>query len=216
MRRRSRSRRSSHPFPTPRRLHPRLWPWLIRRRPTPTCLQHRFIRRFVNRRLPQRRRLTHRRYRNEPRHEDGRAAQCAQSVGTTATQETLATLKQIYPEAKVHNGNRFFYADPRSYQPTIYNEDLRFMAVPLPTVCDMVSDLPEVGEGIGGLLGTEAAPLTSDASVVAAKEYPERPGLWFMNCCDDTIRTVPMLQHDVKRPNDINTEQKYHVVDDCR
>src|SRR5205823_6114083 len=55
-----------------------------------------------------------------------------------------------------------------------------------------------------------------DMLAESAKEHPEKQGLWFMDCCINTIRTVPMLQHDLKRPDDIDTEQEDHAADDCR
>jgi hypothetical protein len=42
------------------------------------------------------------------------------------------------------------------------------------------------------------------------------PMLYFLECCDDTIRTLPILQHDEKNAEDIDTESEDHAADELR
>lgn len=42
------------------------------------------------------------------------------------------------------------------------------------------------------------------------------PMLYFLECCEDTIRTIPFLEHDEKNPEDINTEMEDHAYDETR
>ncbi len=42
------------------------------------------------------------------------------------------------------------------------------------------------------------------------------PDLYFLECCEDTIRTIPFLEHDEKNPEDINTEMEDHAYDETR
>jgi hypothetical protein len=55
-----------------------------------------------------------------------------------------------------------------------------------------------------------------DLLAESAKERPERPGLWVMDNCTEFLRTVPSLQSDRLRPDDIDTTQEDHCGDDCR
>jgi hypothetical protein len=43
-----------------------------------------------------------------------------------------------------------------------------------------------------------------------------RPLLYFLDCCDDTIRTVPTLQVDETNPEDLDTEGEDHAADELR
>lgn len=43
-----------------------------------------------------------------------------------------------------------------------------------------------------------------------------RPMLYFFNTCRDSIRTIPMLQHDEKRIEDLNSDMEDHAADECR
>ena len=43
-----------------------------------------------------------------------------------------------------------------------------------------------------------------------------RPLLYFFDCCEDTIRTLPTLQHDDKDPEDVDTEAEDHAYDETR
>ena len=43
-----------------------------------------------------------------------------------------------------------------------------------------------------------------------------RPMLYFLECCEDTIRTLPTLQHDDKDPEDVDTEGEDHAYDETR
>lgn len=47
-------------------------------------------------------------------------------------------------------------------------------------------------------------------------ESPERPMIKFFATCTDTIRTLPMLQHDETRPEDVDTEAEDHAADEVR
>lgn len=42
------------------------------------------------------------------------------------------------------------------------------------------------------------------------------PMLYFLDCCEDTIRTLPVLQHDKDNPEDLDTEAEDHAYDDVR
>lgn len=44
----------------------------------------------------------------------------------------------------------------------------------------------------------------------------ERPALYVFDTCLDFIRTMPALQHDDGRPEDVNTEGEDHIADECR
>src|SRR5262249_2891157 len=43
-----------------------------------------------------------------------------------------------------------------------------------------------------------------------------RPGIYFFSTCADAIRTIPSLQHDAARPEDVDTESEDHAADDVR
>jgi hypothetical protein len=42
------------------------------------------------------------------------------------------------------------------------------------------------------------------------------PMLYFLECCEDSIRTIPTLQHDEKNPEDLDTEAEDHAADETR
>ena len=44
----------------------------------------------------------------------------------------------------------------------------------------------------------------------------ERSALYVFSTCYDFIRTVPALQHDSDRPEDIDTDAEDHVADEAR
>lgn len=43
-----------------------------------------------------------------------------------------------------------------------------------------------------------------------------RPLLYFLDCCEDSIRTIPTLQVDDKNPEDLDTEGEDHAADETR
>ena len=43
-----------------------------------------------------------------------------------------------------------------------------------------------------------------------------RPMLYFLDCCEDSIRTIPTLQHDDHDPEDVDTEAEDHAYDETR
>jgi len=43
-----------------------------------------------------------------------------------------------------------------------------------------------------------------------------RPMLYFFSNCHDSIRTIPALQHDEKKPEDLDTNMEDHAADECR
>lgn len=47
-------------------------------------------------------------------------------------------------------------------------------------------------------------------------ENPESPGIWIFENCLDWIRTVPILQRDLKKPDDIDTDAEDHAADETR
>jgi hypothetical protein len=50
----------------------------------------------------------------------------------------------------------------------------------------------------------------------AAEDVPERRGLWVFDTCVHFLRTVPTLQRDESRPDDIDTDQEDHSADSAR
>ena len=42
------------------------------------------------------------------------------------------------------------------------------------------------------------------------------PMLYFCDCCEDTIRTLPVLQHEESDPEDLDTEAEDHAADETR
>lgn len=42
------------------------------------------------------------------------------------------------------------------------------------------------------------------------------PMLYFADCCEDSIRTIPVLQHDEHDPEDVDTESEDHAYDETR
>lgn len=44
----------------------------------------------------------------------------------------------------------------------------------------------------------------------------ERPMIYTFSTCTDSIRTIPVLQHDGKRPEDLDTDSEDHAADDWR
>lgn len=55
-----------------------------------------------------------------------------------------------------------------------------------------------------------------DAMRARIKGDGDFPMLFVFDTCKDFIRTVPVLQHDPDRPEDLNTEQEDHAADDGR
>lgn len=45
---------------------------------------------------------------------------------------------------------------------------------------------------------------------------PAAPMLYFLESCEHTLRTLPVLQHDTKKPEDIDTEGEDHAGDETR
>jgi hypothetical protein len=48
------------------------------------------------------------------------------------------------------------------------------------------------------------------------KGDPDGPGILFFDTCIHTIRTIPALQHDTHRPEDVDTESEDHAGDETR
>lgn len=46
--------------------------------------------------------------------------------------------------------------------------------------------------------------------------FDGQPMLYAFSTCRDFIRTIPVLQHDPDRPEDIDTEMEDHAADECR
>lgn len=44
----------------------------------------------------------------------------------------------------------------------------------------------------------------------------ESPMIYFFHTCTDLIRTLPALQHDADKPEDVDTESEDHAPDECR
>src|SRR5262245_23842143 len=43
-----------------------------------------------------------------------------------------------------------------------------------------------------------------------------RPMIYCFNTCKDSIRTIPVLQHDPKRAEDVDTNSEDHAADEWR
>lgn len=43
-----------------------------------------------------------------------------------------------------------------------------------------------------------------------------KPLLYFLETCDDTLRTLPIMQHDEKDAEDLDTDGEDHAVDELR
>jgi hypothetical protein len=43
-----------------------------------------------------------------------------------------------------------------------------------------------------------------------------KPMLYFLENCEDTIRTLPVLQHDESDPEDLDSEAEDHAADELR
>jgi hypothetical protein len=50
----------------------------------------------------------------------------------------------------------------------------------------------------------------------SAEETPEKAGLWIMDNCEHWLRTVPVLQADRLKPDDVDTNAEDHAADDTR
>ncbi len=51
---------------------------------------------------------------------------------------------------------------------------------------------------------------------VAGQQERKEPELYFLECCADTIRTLPLVQHDERRAEDLDTDGEDHAVDELR
>jgi hypothetical protein len=71
------------------------------------------------------------------------------------------------------------------------------------------ADNTRIAQGKGALGGWDAM----RARIRGDGEYP---ALFVFDTCKDFIRTVPVLQHDPDKPEDLNTEQEDHAADECR
>jgi hypothetical protein len=47
-------------------------------------------------------------------------------------------------------------------------------------------------------------------------ESDDRPMICCFNTCSDSIRTIPALQHDEMKPEDVNTDMEDHAADEWR
>ena len=43
-----------------------------------------------------------------------------------------------------------------------------------------------------------------------------RPMIYFFSTCRDSIRTLPALEHDINKPEDVNSESEDHAPDEIR
>jgi hypothetical protein len=44
----------------------------------------------------------------------------------------------------------------------------------------------------------------------------DEPMIYVFNTCVDSIRTIPLLQHDENRPEDLDSDMEDHAADDWR
>lgn len=94
----------------------------------------------------------------------GAPAAVRAAVGAAPTSDDrLATLRGFYPDAQPFEGDNFVFTDRG--RPTLYNEDNpRVLGVPIPTVGDVASVAPEIGEMAGGAVGGAVATAAGAAS----------------------------------------------------
>jgi hypothetical protein len=52
--------------------------------------------------------------------------------------------------------------------------------------------------------------------IVPGSEERTRPSLYILECCEDTIRTIPVLQHDETKMEDLDTDGEDHAADETR
>ena len=105
----------------------------------------------------------------EPDRNTGSPANVRAAVGAAQNPaDRLATIRRFYPDAQPHGADNFIFNDPRSGRPTLYNPPGLDMG-------DVASVIPEIGEGLGGIVGgalaapiaAVGAPATGGASVLA-------------------------------------------------
>lgn len=63
-------------------------------------------------------------------------------------EDRLTALRKTYPDAQPYDGENFIMTDPETGKTIVYNQEGW-----LPSGGDMASILPEIGEGVGGILG---------------------------------------------------------------
>jgi hypothetical protein len=79
------------------------------------------------------------------------------------------------------------------------------------------ADNSRVARGGGGSGGGGGAPLGGwDQMRARIAGDEEGPALVVFDTCRDFIRTVPALQHDPARPEDVDTRSEDHAADECR
>ena len=121
----------------------------------------------------------------------------APNTGLKLTAEEVAQgIKRLEPE-KIHRG----IADP-----AIFHED----------------GGPSIGERMYREAGIKFYPADNKRipgwDQVRARMQGEdnRPMIYFFNTCADSIRTIPALQHDEIRPEDLDTDGEDHAADEVR
>ncbi len=86
---------------------------------------------------------------------------------------------------------------------------------------------PTIGERINKTLGAAGAPIFRPADKSRSQGWDQmrarlhgdldgNPMLVVFDSCADFIRTVPVLQHDVIKPEDLDTDAEDHVADEAR
>jgi hypothetical protein len=68
----------------------------------------------------------------------------------------------------------------------------------------------------GALLGDARVVMTRPPVAVNMRSAIDRPMLVVFSTCADLIRTLPVLQHDLDDPEDLNTDSEDHAADDIR
>jgi hypothetical protein len=52
---------------------------------------------------------------------------------------------------------------------------------------------------------------------VVGEELPKtEPMIYFLDCCTETIRTLPLLEHDENKTEDVDTDGEDHAGDETR
>lgn len=95
----------------------------------------------------------------------GAPAVVRHEVGGAPEKDRLATLQQRYPDARPYGPDNFVFTDPGTGRPTLYKQDRRkLFGVPLPSLGDAASVMPEAAEYLGGTFGAGLAAMSAPAT----------------------------------------------------
>ena len=114
-------------------------------------------------------------------------------------EDRLAALQQVYPDAKAYGEDNFVFTNPETGKLNLYNRESW-----IPSLGDVASIAPELGEMVGGALGAAGAgvagagsggtgwlaiPAAAGAGATAGREWVQGVGNWLMG--NEDTRSVP-------------------------